>query len=125
MSDYGELPKVCTSSTPRAKRNHRCCECRGTIQAGETYHCFTGLWDGEWSTYRTCSECEVLRGDLCKAMDQDDWPPFGNLYEEVFESRYNGPEFVVRFMTTRRKRGAEPSPKNWMENIEAELCKKC
>lgn len=37
-----EPPTVCEALMPRARKLHRCCECRGIIQIGETYHLFKG-----------------------------------------------------------------------------------
>jgi hypothetical protein len=108
-----ELPKCYTSTNPRARKPHTCCECRGTISKGEKYHLFSGIWD-EAHTYKTCAECEVLRSDACP-----EGHVFGDLYNDVFES--GNPNWVKRFMDTRRKRSAPESPKRWMEQREEEI----
>lgn len=61
-----------------AAKDHRCGECRRTIAKGERYEHVSGLWDDNWSTYRTCAHCLAVRSWLevvCHA-----W-----IYEGVFE----------------------------------------
>jgi hypothetical protein len=58
MSDY---PSCWTDSHPTARIRHRCCECGGVIEPGEKYHIFSGVWDGEPSRYKTCSDCQSIR----------------------------------------------------------------
>lgn len=50
-------PKVCGQMTRRARKPHRCSECRRTIAKGETYQETSGLWDGGWETFRWCIHC--------------------------------------------------------------------
>lgn len=45
----------------KAKKAHKCSECRGVIGAGETYEHARGVWDGEPGTYKTCKDCADLR----------------------------------------------------------------
>ena len=84
MCDCGDMPETYRLSRPRAKREHKCCECGGTIRAGETYRSFWGVWDGEAKTYKTCADCEDLHawceddgGELCTT--------FGNLHTDVLD----------------------------------------
>jgi hypothetical protein len=116
MSD---APKVYSTSTPKSRKEHKCCECRGTISVGETYHVFSGIWDSA-ATFKTCTECEKLRLDMVKTiLDRDDYPAFADLYEYVFESE--NADWIKRFMDTRRKRNAPESPRGWMEKREKEM----
>lgn len=41
----------------KSKLNHRCTECRGIIEKGQSYEKSSGIWDGRWSTYRKCKFC--------------------------------------------------------------------
>lgn len=116
-----DLPTIHTASTPTARKPHTCVECRGTIFTGEKYHLFTGLWDGKWSSFKTCQDCEDLRLEICDGLDPENWPAFGFLSQDVFESRHSLTEWITRYMATRRKRNSPPSPGQWMEQIEAEL----
>jgi len=117
----GELPSFYRESNPKARKARCCCECRGFIQPGETYHIFSGMWD-RFQAYKSCEECHGLRGDICATIkESEDFPCFTDLYQSVFESRHSTPELVTRFMDTRRKRNAPPSPRDWMEIAEREM----
>jgi len=105
-------PSVQWVSRPKARRPHRCCECRGTIPPGETYERFEGVWDGQFSAYKTCTDCTDLRSTTCP----DGWQ-FGSLYEEVFAHA----DLIPVFNAIRRKRSAPESPGGWMERREEEL----
>lgn len=119
MSDC-EMPTVCNHCTPRASKDHRCCECRGTIRAGETYDLIIGLWDGRWQTFKTCPECTSLRKVFeDEATDPGQSPGLGYLSEHIFD-HYNGftPARITRFLNILRARGAT-IPADWLK-IEAE-----
>jgi hypothetical protein len=45
----------------RARKQHRCVECRRTIDAGETYLVTVYPWEGEIETDRCCAHCEIAR----------------------------------------------------------------
>ena len=85
MSDL-ETPSCCSSSTPTARLRHRCCECWGVIEVGEKYAKLTGVWDGDALTYKTCSDCEALRHDLSKGVEED--IALSGIYERLTESGY-------------------------------------
>lgn len=44
-----------------AKKEHRCCECRGIIAPQDVYERTFGVWDGTAETFKTCSHCEEAR----------------------------------------------------------------
>jgi hypothetical protein len=69
---------VFSSSVRRAAKEHRCCECRETIKVGDHYEHVTGLWDGHWSTYKTCLLCVEIRTHFAC----DGWI-FGQLWEDL------------------------------------------
>lgn len=48
----------------RARKEHRCSECHGTIKRGETYTRIASLYDGRWTTIRRCEDCSVILCDL-------------------------------------------------------------
>ncbi|HWA67144.1 MAG TPA: hypothetical protein VG899_12350 [Mycobacteriales bacterium] len=56
-------------SHPRARKEHRCDECRRIIKSGEVYQRFAGKCDGYLSSYTTCSHCEAAVGWLIKACE--------------------------------------------------------
>lgn len=76
----------------RAAKDHRCGECRRPIHRGETHQYVTGLYDGHWSTYRTCAHCVQVQRWLLVACE-------GWLFQMVQEDLFNhitGEESYVR-----------------------------
>lgn len=50
-----------TTSTPKARKAHRCAECGREIAAGEQYRSERFVFDGSLSVHKTCSHCMVAR----------------------------------------------------------------
>lgn len=81
VDDY-EPSDVWSATVRKARREHRCDECGRTIVPGERYEHVSSLYDGSWSTLKTCPHCLaasqwlriVCRGYLV-----------GNLHEELLE----------------------------------------
>ena len=48
-------------TTPTARIEHTCCECRVTIPPGDTYQRVTLSTDGRMSEAKTCQRCAWLR----------------------------------------------------------------
>lgn len=48
----------------KARKVHRCEECGCAINAAEHYERVTGKWDGDVTTFKTCSRCIALRDCL-------------------------------------------------------------
>jgi hypothetical protein len=78
-----EMPSVYSESTPTARKEHKCCECGGTIQIGEKYHYCHGIWDGRASTYKVCVDCDSLRKSLDAEAHWDEVTAFGQLCESA------------------------------------------
>ena len=60
----GEPPTIFWESSPKARKQHKCCECRGYIDIGEHYRLFDCVWGGKFCSHKTCSDCYQLRIDL-------------------------------------------------------------
>ena len=60
MYDDTDGWKVFHQTDRRAAKEHRCSECRRTIEKGETYRNTSGLSNGydSWSTFHTCAHCQ-------------------------------------------------------------------
>ena len=58
-SDVG--PTFYSEEMRTARKQHKCTECRRTIEPGEEYESVSGLWEGGWSKYKTCRDCLSLR----------------------------------------------------------------
>lgn len=94
-------PECYVVAEPRAKKFHRCCECGGGIQIGETYEKTFGIWDGDPLQFKTCLGCVEIREALAAGSPDGQWY-YGNLAEEVEES--GDIELQIRFKTNREKR---------------------
>ena len=73
------------SSTKRAAKDHRCYECLETIKRGDRYEHASGLWDGRWSTFKTCLSCVEIRDHF----SCDGWL-FGQLWEDLESNFFPG-----------------------------------
>lgn len=57
-----EVPaSVYVKTIRKARKQHLCHECAGTIMAGERYEHVFGVWEGVAETYDTCCRCLDLR----------------------------------------------------------------
>lgn len=70
--------KMVTALDRRARKEHRCSECRRTIHPAEHYELVRGLWDDRWDAYKTCTHCQVARSWLERECG-------GWVYTEVFD----------------------------------------
>ena len=59
--DYDEscIPEFFNEIQRKAKKEHKCGECRRTISPKEKYISISGKWDGEVNTHKICSHCEI------------------------------------------------------------------
>ena len=111
-----ELPSCSTNSTPRAQKRHRCCECRGWIEPGETYALCSGIWDGEPDRFKTCLDCDALRAAVDEGIDMEERTAFGMLYQTISERAI--PEERARYIAIMVKRGA-PIHWTWLRDQHA------
>lgn len=80
----GDGPSAMWESRPKAKKRHKCSECRGWIEPGEVYWRVRGIWDGDARTFAMCADCDGL---LSWADDDTDcfcWT-FGNVHQDVVD----------------------------------------
>lgn len=82
-------PELYSEKMVKARKSHKCCECRNLIHKGETYQLAKGLWDGSFSAYRTCAACATIRADYIEKSGADDIC-FGELKESVSQAFYKG-----------------------------------
>jgi hypothetical protein len=59
MCDY-DPPDFIWTRQPKARKQHKCQECFGTIEKGEKYQKTTSKYDGAIDTYETCLPCADL-----------------------------------------------------------------
>lgn len=118
MSDY--YPSAYIHDKPKARKEHICCECHGTIFKGEKYHRHHGIWGTEALTYKNCEECEQLRSRINinqARIEPEDRICFSELEMYVFELREL--EYMQAFLNTKLKRNAKIFP--WMDDEIDEL----
>jgi hypothetical protein len=78
--DIDSYPDFFVSKIMKARKSHKCCECKQEIKQGEKYEKVTGKWDGEISTVKTCYICTLIREDYCPHGYE-----FGRLREILWE----------------------------------------
>lgn len=79
MADGGwDGPDFMQATKLKARKAHKCGECRREIAAGETYERTVSIYDGTASTYKTCSHCLVIADWLSENCD-------GYIYSQVIE----------------------------------------
>jgi len=61
LSEADDAPSVYNTTHPVARKEHRCEECGETIGKGQKYELYKSLFDGRWSTTRTCLSCAEIR----------------------------------------------------------------
>ena len=90
-------PKFYGCIDRKARKPHRCSECRRTIARGEQYREHSGLWDGHFDTFRWCAHCEAAHAIADRAWSEyqrkfdrfhveDLCFCFGGLWEAIEES---------------------------------------
>lgn len=78
--DPDDCPRVFQSKVIRARKSHRCCECKEVIPVGDTYEYASGIWEDGPNSFHTCMPCKRIRDDRCGT----DFI-FGNLYHALAE----------------------------------------
>lgn len=69
MCFINESDDVCElwhEATPKARKDHKCSECRGVIPRGSLYRNIQMLWEGKWDTVRQCFACLAVIEEIAK-----------------------------------------------------------
>lgn len=73
----------------KARKSHRCSECRKAIPAGETYHDERLAFDGHAYGVKTCARCHRLKALVNARYEDvgiaDDCPLIGSLRQRIRE----------------------------------------
>lgn len=75
---YCEFPEFYNESFPKAKKQHRCCECYAPIEIGEEHLYYRGKWDGDFDSGRQHMLCR----EICMLLNlehRDECFAFGDL----------------------------------------------
>ncbi len=83
----GDPVTLISSTTPKARKPHKCDECRRIIEPGETYHRDFYTFEGDTNTVRWCLQCNEARRWLKEVCDG--WM-YEGLGEELSEHRGEG-----------------------------------
>jgi hypothetical protein len=87
--DIGESPEFYSSEWRHGTREHRCCECRRVIPAGELHRYIVGKWEGDVSWFRMCARCDALHRAHSSAEAVLGEPgcraPLGTLFSQIRE----------------------------------------
>ena len=57
-------PSFFKTKNTKSIKKHKCCECKRTIEKGEEYEKASGMWDGRFDGFKTCSDCISLRKEF-------------------------------------------------------------
>jgi ASC-1-like (ASCH) protein len=94
-SDYP--PTFYERKIVNGRKEHRCSECLRTIKKGEQHEYAKGLWEGDFSQFRTCQTCRAMVEEIgleCYC--------HGNLMDEVDERDHHDTQSVADFFERRR-----------------------
>ena len=88
------FPECMTIVERKARKEHKCGECRKSIERGDKYQYISGIWEGEPSSYKTCLSCAKLREKAqlkASALEYDEefYPAFGELHYWIKEYEEN------------------------------------
>lgn len=87
----GESPECFTQIIRKARKEHKCYECRRLIAKGEQYEYSSGIWAGEAQSFKLCLDCVNLKSKIeaielshgCSLSESS--PGFGELIEAAKE----------------------------------------
>lgn len=108
-----EYPQAYSEKQQKARKEHKCCECRGYIQPGETYQKIWGIWDGDVGNFKTCQDCQAIRESEYHHRAYDERPALGMLEEHVEESHGYLSQAHQELLAVKLKRGASINRKFW------------
>lgn len=92
------------TSQHRARKEHKCCACHGTIHRGELYTYSFTIHDGHAESLRRCARCDAIYEHLCSRHTSGEaWPEWslhcGHGYDEVFGEEPPPEIAALAFMT--------------------------
>lgn len=82
----GEPYEFYRHSTPKARKEHGCNECKRRIRPGQRYELIVGKFDGDFTVTRVCQRCQALSDAFAEV--EGCHPPVGTLRDEIRECIY-------------------------------------
>lgn len=109
------MPSALWKDFRKAKKEHRCCECRGIISINESYNRYRGIWDGEPGHFKECLDCSYLRDEInANIQDYEERVYFTGLGEYVCEMQDKS--FALKYLNIIKRRKSN-SKTDWLERI--------
>jgi hypothetical protein len=72
-------PEFFTSQIRKARKEHTCCECGSKINPGDNYYFYSGKWEDNISSYKTCNDCQELAKEALECYG------LGEMYDSLWE----------------------------------------
>lgn len=102
MTGETEMPETVREIRRKARKQHKCCECASTIEAGDEYVYISGVWNGEPRSFKQCRNCAYafaycnndVRSEL--QLEADEGPGLGDLWNWIDEYAETDDDGVVR-----------------------------
>lgn len=100
-----ESPSVMNTTYRRARKEHRCRECRKMISIGARYEYISGVWSGHGESFKTCLRCVRLRSAHVEgeaAGGERCYPVFGDLLSAIRECVVGNRAYLTAFRESYR-----------------------
>jgi len=82
--DY-DGPEFSETVERTARKPHKCCECHRQIESGERYTITSGVWEGEFSTFKWCGHCSAAC-EIKNVLTECRCFLYGGLHEDIHET---------------------------------------
>lgn len=94
-----EAPKAFKSVIRKARKSHKCCECRKDILKGEKYRYESGIWD-EPNSFKLCLNCHSIMTSVISSEEYSfsDGVAYGDLTDWFFNYLDNHYETAQSFI---------------------------
>ena len=80
--DCDGMAEFYSVTNPKARKDHKCCECRRVIPKGTQYERSSGKYDGDIYSEATCLDCADIRSVFaCGEVP----PAYGGLWREIYD----------------------------------------
>lgn len=97
-----ECPACFSETYRKARKLHKCCECKQEIKSGERYRYTSAIWIDKPEAFKQCGTCAAIFDtsiDLAREHDYspDEYPSYGYLTEFVLNEINGYPGNIERF----------------------------